>query len=116
MGSSQRPGRDGLLTLQSEMRTEGIEVSIAKLCRWFGVARSTFYYTPEKAPSPPVIDAEICEQIRAVIEENPTHGVRMITAVVRRKCHGARNSPHSWASKSPHPPDPRGDQWNRLTT
>ncbi len=85
MGSSQRPGRDGFLTLQSEMRAEGIEVSIAKLCRWFGVARSTFYYRRERTPSPPVIDAEVCEQIRAVIEENPTHGVRMITAIVRRK-------------------------------
>lgn len=31
-------------------------------------------------------------------------------------CHGARNSPHPWASKSPHPSDPRGDEWNRLTT
>lgn len=71
--------------MQSEMRAEGNEVSIARLCRWFGVARSTFYYRPETVPSPPVIDAEICEQIRAVIEENPTHGVRMITAIVRRK-------------------------------
>ena len=71
--------------MQSEMRAEGIEVSIAKLCRWFGVGRSTFYYRPEKSSSPPVIDAQVCEQIRAVIEENPTHGVRMITAVVRRK-------------------------------
>ena len=85
MGSSQRPRRDGLLTLQSEMRAEGNEVSIARLCRWFGVPRSSFYYKPERSPLPPVIDAAICEQIRAVIEENPTHGVRMITAIVRRK-------------------------------
>jgi putative transposase len=67
------------------MRAEGSAVSIAKLCRWFGVARSSFYYRPERSPSPPVIDAEVCEQIRAAIEENPTHGVRMITAVVRKK-------------------------------
>lgn len=32
-----------------------------------------------------MIDAEVCDLIRAAIEENPTHGVRMITAVVRRK-------------------------------
>ena len=67
------------------MRAEGNEVSIARLCRWFRVPRSSFYYKPERSPLPPVIDAEICEQIRAVIEENPTHGVRMITAIVRRK-------------------------------
>jgi hypothetical protein len=31
------------------------------------------------------MDAEVYERIRVAIEENPTHGVRMITAVVRRK-------------------------------
>ena len=38
------------------MREEGQTVSIAQLCRWFGVARSTFYYRPPEAavPRPPV--------------------------------------------------------------
>jgi hypothetical protein len=40
---------------------------------------------PEKSPSPPGIDAEVCEQIRAAIQENPTHGARVITAVVRER-------------------------------
>jgi len=91
MGSSQWPGPDGLLTLQREMRPEGKEVSIARLCRWFGVARSSFYYRPEQSSSLPVIDGEVCGQIRAVIEDNPTHGVRLITAVVRRKAKSAVN-------------------------
>ena len=65
MGGSQRPGRDGLLTLQSQMEAEGNRVSIGKLCRWFGVARSSFYYRPEftATPKQPVIDAELVETI-----------------------------------------------------
>ena len=90
MGSSQRPGRDGLLTLQSEMEAEGKRVSIAQLCRWFGVARSSFYYAPED-PKEPVIDAALSEEIRKVIEENPVYGVRRITAVVRRNLKQAVN-------------------------
>ena len=88
MGGSQRPRRDGLLTLQSQMRAEGNAVSIARLCRWFGVARSSFYYRPT-APAPPVIDAGLALRIRRIIETNPAYGVRMLTAVVRREL-GAR--------------------------
>jgi len=66
------------------MREEGKEVSIARLCRWFGVARSSFYYQPED-PAPPLIDAALSELIRRVIEENPAYGVRRITAMVRRE-------------------------------
>lgn len=65
------------------MREEGKAVSIAKLCRWFSVARSSFYYEPESG-SEPVIDAALAEVIRKVIEENPSYGVRRITAMVRR--------------------------------
>ena len=66
------------------MRAEGREVSIAKLCQWFGVSRSSFYYRPG-APTEPVIDAALAELIRRVIEENPAYGVRRITAMVRRE-------------------------------
>ena len=43
------------------MREEGQAVSIAQLCRWFGVARSTFYYRPPvtAVPRPPVVDAAL---------------------------------------------------------
>ena len=50
--------------MQSEMRAEGNEVSIAQLCGWFGVARSSFYYKPEMRGAP-VIDAVVCEEIAA---------------------------------------------------
>lgn len=84
MGSSQRPGRDGLLTLQSEMRQEGKSVSLVKLCTWFGVSRSTVYYTTRRR-GPVAIDAALTTCVREIIEANPTFGVRRITVVLRRR-------------------------------
>jgi putative transposase len=68
------------------MREEGRTVSIVKLCRWFGVARSTFYYRPPvpAAPRVPVVDVALAAQIRTIIDAEPVAGVRMITARVRR--------------------------------
>ena len=67
------------------MRSEGQDVSIAQLCRWFGVARSTFYYRPPPtAPRVPVLDAALVATIRTIIEAEPAAGLRMITARVRR--------------------------------
>ena len=73
--------------MQSQMEAEGNRVSIGKLCRWFGVARSSFYYRPEFTATPKraVIDVELAETIRQVIEEDPAYGVRRITVIVRRK-------------------------------
>lgn len=67
------------------MRSEGKAVSIAQLCRWFGVPRSTFYYRPS-APTPrgPRLDAALVATIRTIIEVAPAAGLRMITARVRR--------------------------------
>lgn len=68
------------------MREEGRAVSIAQLCRWFGVPRSTFYYRPPvpAAPRVPVIDEALATQIRAIIDAEPVVGLRRITARVRR--------------------------------
>jgi putative transposase len=68
------------------MRDEGQAVSIVQLCRWFGVARSTFYYRPPVAAPPraPVIDSTLATQIRAIIDAEPAAGLRMITARLRR--------------------------------
>ena len=76
--------------MQSEMRAEGKEVSIAKLCRWFDVPRSTFYYEP-KTRKPAPIDAGLAVVIRKIIDENPAFGVRMITATARREVKGPVN-------------------------
>ena len=68
------------------MREEGTVVSIAQLCRWFGVARSTFYYRPPPAAAPrvPVVDTALERTIRGIIDADPAAGLRMITARVRR--------------------------------
>ena len=68
------------------MREEGTVVSIAQLCRWFGVARSTFYYRPPRAAAPrvPVVDTALETTIRGIIDADPAAGLRMITARVRR--------------------------------
>jgi putative transposase len=79
--------------MQSEMKAEGKEVSIKKLCKWFAVPRSSVYYrsskTGPRASKP--LDRVLTETIREVLETNPTYGVRRITAMVKRKLQRAIN-------------------------
>src|SRR5205823_14677547 len=86
VGRPHRETRESLLTVQGLMREEGTVVSIAQLCRWFGVARSTFYYRPPPAAAPrvPVVDTALERTIRGIIDADPAAGLRMITARVRR--------------------------------
>ncbi len=37
-----------ILGLQQGLKEDGIEVSLVKLCQWFGVARRTVYYRVTK--------------------------------------------------------------------
>lgn len=68
------------------MKEEGKSVSIARLCRWFGVPRSTFYYEPRASQVKTTkLDEAVVEEIRKIIDEEPTFGVRRITAVLRRR-------------------------------
>ena len=56
------------------MRAEGKAVSIAQLCRWFGVPRSTFYYRPTVAgPQPRRLDPALVTTIR---DDLPAHVYR----------------------------------------
>ena len=74
------------------MRDEGQTVSIAQLCRWFGVPRSTVLLPAaarRRRPRPPVVDAALVETHPAIIEAEPAAGLRMITARVRRASRGA---------------------------
>ena len=41
-----------ILGLQQGLKEDGVEVSLLKLCEWFGVARRTVYYRATKATSP----------------------------------------------------------------
>lgn len=38
-------------SIQQGLKGEGVVVSMAKLCPWFGVARRSVYYKPTKAPA-----------------------------------------------------------------
>jgi hypothetical protein len=55
------------------MREEGKAVSIAQLCRWFGVPRSTFYCRPPvgQAPRSPVVDKPLEAQSGPSLRPRP---------------------------------------------
>jgi putative transposase len=57
-------------TLHEGLLAEGVTVSIAKLCAWFGVPRRTVYYRPSKAA--PKVDPRFAEPIKAMIEAVPS--------------------------------------------
>ncbi len=38
-----------ILGLQQGLKEDGIQVSLVKLCQWFGVARRTVYYRATKS-------------------------------------------------------------------
>jgi len=62
--------------IQQGLLSEGILVSIAKLCAWFGVPRRTVYYTPTKAA--PKVNPRFADPIKALIEEEPSFGYRTV--------------------------------------
>jgi len=66
------------------MHQEGKSVSITQLCQWFGVARSSFYYTTKRR-APVALNAALTTLVRDIIEANPTFGVRRITVLLRRR-------------------------------
>tara|TARA_R100001039_G_C1803678_1_gene79224 strand:+ start:219 stop:350 length:132 start_codon:yes stop_codon:yes gene_type:complete len=37
-------------TIRQGLKEDEFDVSIAKLCRWFGIARRTVYYKPVTSP------------------------------------------------------------------
>ena len=69
-----------MVTIQQGLREDGFEVSLVKLCRWFGVARRSVYYRPTKAP--PKIRPELAEPIKAMIEEEPSFGYRTVAGLL----------------------------------
>ena len=55
---------------------DGLKVSIAQLCLWFGVPRRTVYYQPTK--SAPRVNPELAAPIRKMIDEEPSFGYRTV--------------------------------------
>jgi putative transposase len=58
--------------IRQGLREDGFEVSIAKLCAWFWVARRSVHYRPRK--SQPKVQARFAEPIKALIEAEPAFG------------------------------------------
>ena len=63
-------------TIRQGLKTEGIEVWISKLCRWFAIPRRTVYYRPIK--SAPKVQDRFAQPIKAMIEQNPSFGYRTV--------------------------------------
>ncbi|MDH5859290.1 IS3 family transposase, partial [Lampropedia aestuarii] len=62
--------------VQQGLRSEGVDVSISQMCRWFGVPRRSVYYQATK--SAPKLQAQLVEPVKAMIEENPSFGYRTV--------------------------------------
>lgn len=62
--------------IRQGLREEGIEVPVAKLCRWFDVPRRTVYYRPGKAA--PKLQERFVVPIKQMIEEEPSFGYRTV--------------------------------------
>ena len=72
------------------MAKEGHPVSISKLCKWFNLPRSTFYYQPE-VKQPRQTDEALTLKIRKIIDEFPQYGLRRIMALIKKEWHEAVN-------------------------
>ena len=62
--------------IRQGLRDDGFEVSVSKLCTWFGIARRTMYYRSIK--SPPKLQEQLVLPIKALIEEEPSFGYRTV--------------------------------------
>ena len=66
--------------IRQGLKADGFEVSISKLCSWFGVARRSVYYKASRAT--PKIDPAFSEPIKALIEEEPSFGYRTVAKLL----------------------------------
>jgi putative transposase len=66
--------------IRQGLKEDGFEVSISKLCAWFGVPRRTVYYREQK--SPPKVQPRFAEPIKAMIEEEPSFGYRTVAGLL----------------------------------
>ncbi|PJJ96257.1 transposase [Lysobacteraceae bacterium NML03-0222] len=69
-----------MVTIQQGLREDGFEVSMVKLCRWFGVARRSVYYRPTKAA--PKVNPALAKPIKALIEAEPSFGYRTVAGLL----------------------------------
>ena len=68
------------MRVQSEMIDEGYKISITKLCKYFGIARRSFYYKPKDRK--PKLDSSKVAKVKEKMEEFPTYGYRRLAIVL----------------------------------
>ncbi len=71
-------GRQTVAVVQQVLRVEGTEVSVSKICRWFGLPLRSWYYRSVKAA--PKVQEHLVTPIKAMIEKNPSLGYRTLAA------------------------------------
>lgn len=69
-----------IASIQQGLKADGFDVSIAKLCAWFGVPRRTVYYRPQS--SPPTVQERFAAPIKALIEQDPSFGYRTVASLL----------------------------------
>ena len=63
-----------MLSLQQDFKSEGVDVSMSQLYRWFDLPKRTVYY--KAAQAAPKVQGQLEQPIKAMIEENPSFGYR----------------------------------------
>jgi len=66
-----------ILQLQQELKAEGSNVSLVKLCDWFEMHRRTVYYRPTKGSQK--LQEKFVISNKARIEESPLFGYYTVT-------------------------------------
>ena len=65
-----------ILQLQQELKAEGANVSLVKLCQWVEMPRRTVYHRPIEGI--PNVQEKFVKPIKAMIEENFSRGYRTV--------------------------------------
>lgn len=73
------------MTLQSELKSEGKDVSIRTLCSILGIPRSTMYYKPVMNRKAIPEDGERQMEIYAIIQQYPAYALRRVRVELRRR-------------------------------
>lgn len=69
-----------IVTIWQGLKDDGHEVSISRLCRWFGVPRRTVYYRPSRKA--PELQDRFVGPIKQMIEESPSFGYRTVAGLL----------------------------------
>ena len=72
--------RELIWRLHEQFKSDGVEVSISRLCAWFGIARRSVYYRPHSKK--PVVQEQYEVPIKKLIEEEPSFGYKTVAALL----------------------------------